>query len=79
MTKVELKKYEPTIIECTEVASKLGNACLKTVTVTEGEKGYEVESESVSGATFLIKRNAEGQTTRTCEAHSSKGCQTGSW
>ncbi len=79
MSKAELKKYEPTIIECTEAASKLGNACLKAVTVPSNNKEYSVETESVSGATFKISRNEEGATVRSCKAEGSKGCPTGSW
>jgi type IV pilus assembly protein PilA len=78
MSTTELNKYEPTIILCTQTAAKLGNACLKKVTVTN-EKEYEVETESVSGATFKIKRNEAGEATRSCKAEGSKGCPTGSW
>ena len=79
LTEAELKRVEPTIPECTEAAAKLGKACLKAVNLIESEKGYEVETESVSGATYTIKRNESGQVTRTCESHGSKGCLTSSW
>ena len=77
----ELKSYEPTVKDCAgKAASVVGDACLKPVTVEAGNKGYTVESESVSGDTFKVERNAEGQITRSCEqAAGSKGCATKKW
>jgi type IV pilus assembly protein PilA len=77
----EIKSYEPTVKECEgKKASEVGDACLKAVTVEAGEKGYTVETESVSGDTFKIARNSEGSVTRTCvQEKGSKGCATGKW
>ena len=82
MTVAELHKYEPTIPECggaTAATLSPPAACLKAVTVPANHKEYSVETESVSGATFKIERNEEGQTTRTCNAHGSKGCLSSKW
>ncbi len=77
----EIKSYEPTVNECEgKKASEVGDACLKAVTVEAGEKGYTVETESMSGDTFKVARNSEGNVTRTCvQEKGSKGCATGKW
>jgi len=77
----EEKSYEPSILECgAKKASEVGNACLKAVTVIETNHGYELETESVSGDTFKIKRPESGAVERTCEqVAGSKGCATGKW
>jgi type IV pilus assembly protein PilA len=79
ISKAEVKKTETSIVECTETAAKLGNACLKAAGAIESEKGFEVETESVSGATYKVRRDENGVVTRSCEAHASNGCPTGSW
>jgi type IV pilus assembly protein PilA len=77
----EIKSYEPTVKECNgKKASEVGDACLKAVSVEAGERGYTVESESVSGDTFKIERKSEGEAVRSCtQAEGSKGCATGKW
>jgi type IV pilus assembly protein PilA len=77
MTTTELNKYEPSIKLCgSETASKLNEACLKTVTSpvgTEGNNSYEVAAESTSGDMFKIHRFATGAIARECTG-TGKGC-----
>jgi type IV pilus assembly protein PilA len=80
MSTTELHNYESSILLCgTNTAAKLNEACLKAVTLPTGG-GYEVETESTSGDTFKIVRNATGEIKRTCvQVTGSKGCTTGDW
>ncbi len=79
VSKSELEKYEPTLKECTKKASELGYACVKAAAEKETGAGYEVETESVSGATYKIARDKNANVVRSCKAEGSKGCPTGSW
>jgi|SRR6185437_831276 len=74
VSKTEVNSYEATVHECTAAkASGMKEACLLKAEGIEGNKGFEVETESTSGDTFSIKRNAKGEVARKC-AGTEKGC-----
>ena len=74
----ELKKYEPTI----QIKAENGNAYLSVAKGTESS--YEVTATSVSGHTFTIKRETNGELKRSCTptgktGSEGGGCQNSTW
>lgn len=75
ITEKELQKYETSI----NLTNK-SEAILKSATGSAEE--YEVETEAPNGATFKIKRKANGELERTCNKKAEEthgGCVSGSW
>ena len=71
----ELQKYEASI----NLTNK-SEALLKKASGTKNT--YEVETEAPNGATFTIKREANGEVTRECNKKAEEthgGCISGSW
>jgi type IV pilus assembly protein PilA len=76
VTPAELKNYEPSIVTGTGTPTK--EAWLTSASGTENS--YTVVATSTSGDTFTIKRETNGEISRTCtQVSGSKGCPTGSW
>jgi type IV pilus assembly protein PilA len=75
ITEKELQKYETSI----NLTNK-SEALLKKASGTA--ETYEVETEAPNGATFTIKREANGEVTRECNKKAEEthgGCIGGSW
>ena len=76
LTLPKLHEYEPSIV--TDSHGK--EAYLQEAKELEEGAGYKVVAEGTEGDTFTIKRNKEGEITRTCAAaKAGTGCPTGSW
>jgi prepilin-type N-terminal cleavage/methylation domain-containing protein len=80
LTSGELEKYETGLNKC-PIAN---NACFKEGKSIEAGKGFEVVAEAaVTGDKFTIKKEANGEVTRSCVSVSTKtGCngnETGAW
>jgi type IV pilus assembly protein PilA len=71
-----LHEYEKSI----RVSSSTTEAYISAVTATAST--YEITATAPNGATFTIKRTAEGELERSCNAEAEKthgGCVKGSW
>jgi type IV pilus assembly protein PilA len=75
VTKTKIHEYEPTV----PIVVKTNEAYLSEAKEIESGEGYEVIATSTNGDTFTIKRNKNGEISRTCSPTTSKGCPTGSW
>jgi type IV pilus assembly protein PilA len=78
LSPTELNKYEPTI----QIAAGNGNAYLATATGAANE--FTVTATSVSGHTFTVKREANGEVKRSCTpagktGSEGGGCQNSTW
>jgi type IV pilus assembly protein PilA len=69
-----------TKLQAIEPSLKSGKAVPQAVTITAAGDGYTVASKSVSGNTFSIQKDNQGNVTRTCTGGGTYGCPTsGSW
>ncbi len=79
MNVAELHSYEPSI----QTASGNNNAYLSSVTVPAANE-YTVTATATDGHTFTVKKEASGETKRTCTptgltGSAGGGCQNGTW
>jgi len=71
-----LHEYEPSIV----IVATTKEAYLSKAGPLEENQGYEVVAKGTEGATFTVKRNKEGEISRTCTpVKPGTGCPTGTW